>query len=156
MDNYTDGQHTPEALIQAKYDIFLHILEEKVQPIPGVMEFLEWAKPRYEKLAVTTSSLRQIQETVFRALKLAPYFDVVVTGDCIQHSKPHPEPYLKTLDALGLKAEECLVVEDSLNGVKSAKGAGCNVAGITTSFSKAQLLECGADIIFDQYSELIG
>ena len=155
VDNYTDGQHTPEALIQAKYDIFPHILEEKVQPIPGVMEFLEWAKPRYEKLAVTTSSLRHIQETIFRTLKLTPYFDVVVTGDSIQHSKPHPEPYLKTLEALGLKSHECLVVEDSLNGVKSAKGAGCKVAGITTSFDKAQLLECGADMTFDHFSELV-
>ncbi len=154
VEHFSDGRYTADDLIAAKYRIFLDILRQKLQPIPGVMDFLDWAKAHYEKLALTTSSQRLIQQTIFEVLRLHSYFDVVITGNCIQHSKPHPEPYLKTLAALNLPASECMVVEDSLNGIKSAKAAGCRVAAITTSFSKAQLLECGADLVFDRFAEL--
>ena len=154
VDNFSDGRYTADELIAAKYSIFLDMLRQRLQPISGVMDYLDWAKTHYEKLALTTSSRRIVQQTIFETLRLHSYFDVVITGDCIQRGKPHPEPYLKTLAALNLSASECMVVEDSLNGVKSAKAAGCRVAGITTTFSKARLLECGADLVIDHFSEL--
>ena len=96
-----------------------------------------------------------VQETVFRILDLQSYFDVVITGDHIQHSKPHPEPYLKTVEALEVPAQACMVLEDSLNGIKSAKEAGCNVTGITTSFCEAELLEAGADHVIETFSSFV-
>lgn len=154
VDNFTDGSYTPEELIKAKYGIFLTLLSEKLQPIPGALEFISWARKRYPKIALTTSSKKEVQQTVFNKFKLQPYFDVIITGDHIQHSKPHPEPYLKTVQALKLPAEVCMVFEDSLNGIKSAREAGCKVTGISTSFSSEELLEAGADRVIEKFSSL--
>ncbi len=154
VDNFTDGNYSAHELIEAKYEIFIDILHEKLQPIPGALEFIYWAREQYSKLALTTSSKVRIQQTIFEKFELVPYFDVIVTGDCITYSKPHPEPYLNTVQALELPAETCMVIEDSLSGIQSAKAAGCNVTGLTTSFPRQQLLEAGADAVIDEYASL--
>lgn len=154
IDNFTDGTYSVEELTKAKYEVFISVLSEQVQPIPGVLDFICRASKRYGKLALTTSSGKEVQKKVFELFDLQPYFDVVITGDHIQHSKPHPEPYIKTVNALHLPAHNCLVLEDSLNGITSAKEAGCYVAGITTTFSEVRLLDAGADLVFDTFSSL--
>jgi beta-phosphoglucomutase-like phosphatase (HAD superfamily) len=78
----------------------------------------------------------------------------VITGDDIQHGKPHPEPYIKTIRALQLPAERCVVIEDSVYGIIAAKEAGCRVVGITTSFSEEKLLNAGADMVVNSFSSL--
>ncbi len=153
IDNFTAGRYTVEQLVKAKYDVFLKVLAEQAQTIPGALDFIRWAK-QYGRLALTTSSVKEVQEKIFELFNLHPYFDVVITGDQIQHGKPHPEPYLKTLDALHVLARNCLVLEDSLNGVRSAKKAGCCVAAITTSFSEEELWDAGADVVFETFSSL--
>lgn len=55
---------------------------------------------------------------------LIKYFDLRVTGDMVEHSKPNPDIYLKACDLLNLKPEECVAVEDSFNGIRSASSAG--------------------------------
>ena len=154
VDNFSDGTYSVEYLLEEKYRIFPKILSEKLQPIPGSLDFIHWCREHFSKLALTTSSVKKIQQIIFDRFDLNMYFDIVVTEELIQHGKPHPEPYLKTVSALQLPARNCLVVEDSINGIKSAKEAGCPVAGITTSFSQEELQEAGADLVFDQFSSL--
>ncbi len=154
VDNFTDGRYSPEELMEAKYGIFITLLRDKLQLIPGVLEFICWARDHYPKLALTTSSTQRVQQTVFNKFELNSYFDVIVTGDHIQHGKPHPEPYLTTVNALDVPADACMVVEDSLSGVQSAKAAGCTVTGITTSFLRQQLFEAGADFVIDDFASL--
>jgi beta-phosphoglucomutase-like phosphatase (HAD superfamily) len=57
-------------------------------------------------------------------------FDVIVAGDDVSHGKPHPEPYLKAAELLGVKAEECVAFEDSISGLRSAESAGTKAVGI--------------------------
>ena len=154
VDNFTDGTYSVNELLDAKYQIFLKLLAEKLQPVPGSLDFIRWARDHYEKLALTTSSIKEIQETIFNIFDLHAYFDVIVTGDQLHHNKPHPEPYLKTVSSLNLSAHNCFVLEDSINGIKSAKSAGCYVAGITTSFPEDQLQHAGADLVVDNFSSL--
>jgi HAD superfamily hydrolase (TIGR01509 family) len=132
------------------------LMSEEIRLIPGSLEFIRWAKKQYRKLALTTSSESKFQQKIFDMYRLHLYFDVVITGDKIQNSKPHPEPYLKTIDALKLAAHSCAVIEDSINGIIAAKEAGCNVIGITTSFSEEKLLNAGADMVVDDFSSLYG
>ena len=54
-------------------------------------------------------------------------FRVVVTGDEVSQGKPHPEPYLTAAAALGVRAEDCVAIEDSATGARSAEAAGCLV-----------------------------
>ncbi len=151
VDNFTDGSYSPEELMEAKDVAFMKILTEKVQPVPGVLDFIRRARGSFTKLALTTSSKIRTQKIVFEKFQLYEYFDVIVTGDHITQGKPHPEPYLKTIEKLGLPVELCVVFEDSVNGIKSAKEAGCKVIGVSTSFSRTELLQAGADAAIEDF-----
>jgi beta-phosphoglucomutase-like phosphatase (HAD superfamily) len=63
-------------------------------------------------------------------------FEFVVSGDMVQKGKPDPEIYTKCISLLGVLASECLVLEDSLNGVKAGKAAGCFVCSIPSEYTK--------------------
>lgn len=156
VQNFTDGTLPVHELIQRKQVVFSKLISEKLRLIPGSLEFVRWARTQCRKLALTTSSERKIQQKVFNRFSLHSYFDVIVTGDEIQRGKPHPEPYLKTLEALHLAAHTCVVIEDSLHGIIAAKQAGCPVVGITTSFSEEKLLTAGANLVVDSFASLYG
>lgn len=147
----TDG-HDVAALVEAKETTYRRLLVD-LQLVPGVMDFLHLARGRY-RMALTTSSVRDNQQFAFDKFDLGAYFEVVVTAEDIEHPKPHPQPYRTTVARLDLPAEVCLVLEDSLHGVRSASRAGCRVAGLTTSFEAGRLLEAGADFTVDTYQEL--
>jgi beta-phosphoglucomutase-like phosphatase (HAD superfamily) len=105
-------------------------------------------------MALTTSAPRELQELAFGQFDLSGYFGVVVTGDDVSQGKPHPEPYLKTAEKLGRAPSHCVVVEDSTNGVRSAKAAGCPTVGLATSFSAETLAAAGSDLTVATFSEL--
>jgi HAD superfamily hydrolase (TIGR01509 family) len=122
--------------------------------IPGSREFIQKAHEKGLKLGLTTSALLENQRRAFDMFDLWPFFSTIVTGQDIVHGKPHPEPYLKTAEKLGVAPANALVIEDSVHGVRSGKAAGCRVAAITTSFPRERLLEVEADYVVDSYAEL--
>ena len=154
VQNFTDQAFCVHELVDAKYDTLLRLNPEDIQPVTGAIDFIHWARTHFRRLALTTSSHQPFQKKVFDMYALHTYFDVIITSNDIQHSKPHPEPYLKTVTALNLSAHNCVVIEDSVNGVVSAKKAGCHAIGITTSFSEEQLMDAGADSVADSFSAL--
>ncbi|GBR77535.1 beta-phosphoglucomutase [Candidatus Termititenax dinenymphae] len=79
--------------------------------------------------------------------QLYPLFDCIVGGDNVAHSKPHPEPYLTAAQKLGLKAKDCLVVENAPLGIASAKAAKMRCLAVTTSLPESYLKKAGADYI---------
>ena len=141
-----------DELLQQKRLTYASLIDE-LQPIPGAVMFINLMKSKY-RLALTTSASRRNKELAFSKFNLHRSFEVVITSDDITNPKPDPEPYLVTTSRLGLAPEECLVIEDSYNGVRSAAGAGCTVAGITTSFDADSLKAAGAHLVFDAYDEL--
>ena len=90
----------------------------------GFFELSDYLAEKGIKRAVVTSSI--VSEAVhnFERAKINIPFDVIIGGDSVNEGKPSAEPYLKAAKALGLSAEECIVVEDSANGVRSAHNAG--------------------------------
>ena len=126
----------------------------EVKLIAGVRGFLELCKGAGWPIALTTSAPRELQELAFDQFDLAGYFGAVVTGDDVSQGKPHPEPYLKTAEKLGREPSHCVVVEDSMNGVRSAKAAGCPTVGLATSFSAEKLAAAGSDLAVETFSEL--
>ena len=133
--------------------IFTGLFDE-IGLIPGAREFIETARARGLHLGLTTSALASNQRRAFTKFGLAPFFAVVVTGEDITRGKPDPEPYLLTAARLGVDPAESLVIEDSLNGVRSGKAAGCRVAALTTSFSADELRAVGAEDVLDTYADL--
>ncbi len=140
-------------LIALKQRLYGDLLD-RLQPVSGALAFIERLARVGVALGLTTSSLPENQQRAFDKFDLYRYFDTVVTAADVTHAKPHPEPYLTTAQRLGVAPARCLVIEDSTHGVRSARRAGCRVAGLTTSFGKEALAEAGAEVVVDRYDEL--
>ena len=88
-------------------------------------EILQYLKPKYRiALASSTTADRVVPQLT--AENVIDFFEVLVTGDMVKHSKPNPEIYLKACAELGINPENCAAVEDSPNGITSAFSAGLN------------------------------
>lgn len=96
---------------------------------PGALELLQSLRQAGIPTALVTMSWRRFAEAVVDALP-AGSFDVVITGDEVTQGKPHPEPYLAAAAALGLHAADCIAIEDSPTGVRSAVAAGCRTYAV--------------------------
>ena len=140
---------TPQQMAEDKLAIYLRMLGS-VKLFAGLQNLLEYARQNY-KVALVTSSRAVIQEAVFKKFGLSPFFDVVVTADIVAKGKPDPEPYALAMGKLGLNPEECIVIEDSDNGILSAKRAGAKVIAVTHSMERQKLEK--ADYIVDSLEE---
>lgn len=96
---------------------------------PGARELLESLRQRSIPCALVTMSVRSLADEVI-ALLPAGTFRAVVTGDEVEHEKPHPQPYLLGAAALGVPIERCIALEDSPAGLGSASSAGAVAIGI--------------------------
>lgn len=117
---------TPEAIIQALLRRVIEKVEHHVPWRTGALELLADLVGNDIPTALVTMSYASLVDPVLAALPPGS-FRCVVTGDQVTLGKPHPEPYLAAATALGVAAEECLAIEDSDNGARSAEAAGCTV-----------------------------
>ena len=90
---------------------------------PGARELLQALREASVPTALVTMSVRSMADDVVRAIPFEA-FDVIVTGDSVEHAKPHPEPYLAAARLLGVDLGACIAIEDSPPGVASAVAAG--------------------------------
>jgi len=112
------------ARLRAERDrIYAESLGAESRVMDGVAQVLRSLHGRV-RMAVVTSTRREHFEIIHDRSGLLPYFDFVLTREDCEHTKPHPEPYLKALARAGNEPDECLVIEDSERGLASAKAAG--------------------------------
>jgi sugar-phosphatase len=117
---------------------------EGVVTLPGARELLG-ALPA-DRWTIVTSCTRPLAEVRLRAAGL-PIPERLVTCDDVKHGKPDPEPYLKGASLLGVRAADCVVVEDVPAGIRAGKAAGARVIACRTTVSEPELKEAGADWI---------
>ena len=98
-------------------------VREHVPWRPGAVELLDALKAAGVPNALVTMSWRSLADSVVDALPEGT-FAAVITGDEVEHGKPHPEPYLAAARALGVEVGDCVAIEDSPTGVRSAVAAG--------------------------------
>lgn len=91
---------------------------------PGVNQILTLLDTLEIPTAVATSSTREAAEHHLTRADILQHFSTLVTGDDVENSKPHPEPFLLAAEKLEVDPENCLAFEDSHNGIRSAHGAG--------------------------------
>ena len=96
---------------------------------PGAKELLAELRAAGVPTALVTMSWRRFAEAIVTSLPPGS-FTVVITGDEVTNGKPHPEPYLAAAAALGVRAKDCVAIEDSPTGVKSAVAAGCRTIAV--------------------------
>lgn len=112
-----------DALIAAKQQRVRQMVLQELQPLPGVDDFLCWAKLRY-RLAMVTSGSRGTVSLSLAKLGYAEFFDPLVCSDDVARAKPNPEGFLKVLTVTGVPASEALVFEDSQAGFVASRAAG--------------------------------
>lgn len=151
---FADGTISVDDLIQAKRIHYVEIAREHMTLIPGALDFLRYIKLMAPAVGVVTSSNRGILDLVFEKYRLHHYFTATITGDDVKNGKPFAAPYLLMAQKLRMPPETICVIEDSINGVISAKRAGCRVIGITTTFPKEPLSAKGADIVVHSFPEI--
>ncbi len=131
--------------------IFREKYQHKVRPYPEVPDLLADLRREGRRLALVTSSHREILEEVFPA-SLARLFHFIVTGDQVSRRKPFPDPYLTGLTGLRARPEEALAVENAPAGVRSAKSAGLFCVALTTTLPPERLEE--ADLVVEDHQKL--
>jgi HAD superfamily hydrolase (TIGR01509 family) len=116
----------PEQMVEEMLDGVIARVERAVPWRPGARELLASLGAAEVPCALVTMSYARFVEPIVAALPPGT-FQVVITGDAVEHGKPHPEPYLAAASALGVPAIGCLAIEDSATGATSASAAGCTV-----------------------------
>jgi beta-phosphoglucomutase-like phosphatase (HAD superfamily) len=119
--------------------------------IPGFVEFYNSCLDEFSDLIVTSTS-REVMNWTFDNVPVDNIFSGMITSSEVNNTKPHPEPYLKGAETIGVPIEKCIVIEDSVNGIRAGKASGAKVIGITTTFPADVIKE--ADLIVSNYSEL--
>jgi sugar-phosphatase len=109
---------------------------EGLAVLPGVPELLAALPPH--RWTVVTSATERLARVRLAAAGIAVP-ERLITADHVTSGKPHPEPYLKGAEILGIPAADCVVFEDSASGTKSGRAAGCTVIGTTFSHSIEEL-----------------
>jgi sugar-phosphatase len=122
---------------------------EGVTVMPGACDLLA-SLPR-GRWCVVTSGTRYLA-TRRLALGNLPIPDTLITADDVREGKPHPEPYLKGAERLGVEPPECLVIEDAPAGIRAARAAGMKAIGLASTYEALELAE--ADAIVSTLGEL--
>lgn len=107
---------------------------------PGAEKVLRMLKSRGIPIALYTSSNHAKMEHLYRDIpEIEEFFDYIVLGDMVTESKPSPEGYMKAAEGLGLRPENCVVVEDSLQGVIAGNRTGGKVIGVSGTLPESSL-----------------
>lgn len=120
---------SPEEITEILTDSVTKKLEANIVWRPGVLNLMAELQSLGIRTALVTMSMRRMALSVAERLPVSK-FDVVVAGDDVTHGKPHPEPYLRAAELLGVDIRDCIAIEDSLTGLTSAEASGAIAIGI--------------------------
>lgn len=126
------------------------LIETNIVPTDGVIKFLEFLKRNNYTITIASSGLKKNIDLILEKLKIGHYFDFIVSGEQVVKGKPEPDIFLKVAGHYGKKPDDCIVVEDSTNGVTAAKAAGMFCIGYYNPNSGNQDLS-RADVIIDSF-----
>jgi len=148
------SHHDAKTMLDYKRDLFDQDINT-IEEIKGSLDFIKRLN-QYKPCYLVTSSIRKQMACFIKRNQVETYFKDFITCDDVNQHKPHPKPYLACISRNNLVATRCLVIEDSPNGITSAKAAGCFAVGLIGEFSEQELAAKGADIVVKDYHELEG
>lgn len=146
---------TADELIKQNHEESLKYFAEldSIPVMPELVEILEKLQAKNYKQAVASSSTPEIIDLVLTKTNLKKYFPIIVSGSDVANSKPAPDIFLFTAQRLGAKPTNCVVIEDSPNGIKAANTAGMTCVAYEGTRGDSQKLQ-EANIIIQSYSQL--
>jgi len=127
---------------------------ERFWIVPGVKAMLDQLKGRFP-LAVVSARDRNTTLHFLEHFDLMPYFEIVVTAQTCQHTKPFPDPVIYAAKALGLEAEQCVMVGDTIVDVVAGRSAGAQTIAVLCGFgTQRELARAGADLILSSTADI--
>jgi beta-phosphoglucomutase len=153
FENKLNADEIPPHLDKRQF-LFEEIYRENLAPIAGLTEFLQQAADRNIPVGLATGSdFRNINYTLDN-LNIRRFFNAIVGADDIQRSKPDPESFLLAAEKLGIAPENCLVFEDSTQGIEAARRAGMKAVALTTLHTREELQQLENVVaIIDDYTD---
>jgi beta-phosphoglucomutase len=141
-----------ERLVERKSELEIE-LASQVKLFPGVQDLLGALHGRLN-VGLASMNNRSVILHLLEANNLTKYFGTILTAESISRSKPNPEIFLKTAEKLKTSPEQCVVLEDSIFGVKAAKSGGMGCIAVTTGvYSRAELEREKADLVVDSLAD---
>lgn len=145
--------YTAKELFDLSEEVKERLVDEKGYPeVQGVVSFVKSLAKKYKLAVASSSALVNIEKNV-KKLGISEDFDVLVTGLSVKSPKPAPDIFLKAAAELLVNPNECIVVEDSSNGVRAAKAAGMACIGFLNPSSGDQDLSA-ADYLFEAFENI--
>ena len=136
-------------------EIYNGLADKGLVPLkPHTLELLASMKRAGMKLAIASSSTREEVSSQMEVLGALPYFDTCVCGDQVTKSKPDPEIFLLACDALGVKPEDAIGLEDSFNGVRACKASGLYTIMVPDIIQPDDEMKGLADVILPSLKEV--
>lgn len=144
-----------DELITLRSQIYFNLFNqaEDLQLMPGFLEFIDKLKAAGIVTILATSSFREKIRRVFEKFPLAVCFDDVVSGEDFEFTKPDPSIFIEAVKRTGFDKNDCIIIEDSTNGIKAANAAGVYCVAYKTEHGVPQDMT-GADKIVTDFSEL--
>lgn len=138
-------------------DIFYQSIEELTPALfPHVKETLQWLNSRGIIMSIASSRSSPSLHLFLRNMGIAEYFPYVLGSDSVERHKPDPEPVIKTLQDLGYKASDAVVVGDMPVDIAMAHNAGVRAIGVSYgNATREELTAAGADTVVDDIAEII-
>jgi beta-phosphoglucomutase family hydrolase len=148
-----------EVLEEEKELLYREFYAEHRKPAKGLLTFLHDLRSRGIKTALATSAGPGNIDFIVDGLGIRDQFDAIIGGAEVTKGKPDPEIYIKAAALVGVSPADCIVIEDSLQGIASGQAAGAWVVGITTSHTADELAHtdfCASDFtdLYDQLTRL--
>lgn len=133
----------------------VNVISANGKAMKGVIDLLTYLKKRGFKIGLATSSYNVLLQTTIKVLALEKFFDITNSAQTLDYGKPHPEIYLKTAKDLKSHPENCLVIEDSLNGVIAGKAAKMKVIAVPDGTHSPDPKIVLADLVCEDLSEVL-
>ncbi|MFH1500817.1 MAG: HAD family phosphatase [archaeon] len=143
----------PQEFSKSAFVLELKLMKKEVKPNQHLQNLIKKLKQNKIKVAVATSNYIPRASHILELIQVKDKMDTITTLEEIQHHKPHPEIFLKTAEKLEVKPEECIVIEDAVNGIEAAKKANMKAIALLTKFHTREEFE-KADLIINSLSEL--
>jgi beta-phosphoglucomutase family hydrolase len=147
----TLGEETPQAEIEAiasqKEACFRQRIGPNLKPLPGVAALLKALSQADFKMALASSAPIENIRLLTRSLGINSYFQSIISDKDVTEGKPNPQVFQLAAQRLGVKPENCIVIEDAVAGVTAAKRAGMRCLAIANTHPRPSLAE--ADLIVD-------
>jgi beta-phosphoglucomutase len=156
LKHFLGGELNPEQITEygKRKDEILRKHGSKLEPMTGVLDFLNQVLHSGIRLALATSASRNRAYATLEELGLSHYFDTIVTGDDVASGKPDPAIYRLAASRMEESSDHLVAVEDAVSGVKAARAAGLLCVGIAHNGRAGALRSAGANPIIEDFRSL--